>query len=72
MIRKIYEVTCDNCYELIGRYFNYKPSLTELRKKAGYVRINNGAVLVVCESCAKNPTKKYGPKIAAVITNKKD
>ena len=52
MIQKIYEVTCDKCYCLIGHYFDYKPSLKELRKDSGSVRINNGKILLLCKNCA--------------------
>lgn len=58
MIQKIYEVTCDKCYCLIEHYFDYKPSIKTLREDAGYVRINNGKMFLLCKDCASNKHKK--------------
>lgn len=52
-ITKVYEVTCDKCSKTINHYIHYKPSLKQLRKDCGIVRINNGKVITICEDCAK-------------------
>lgn len=52
-ITKVYEVTCDKCGQVINHYIHYKPSLKELRKDSGRVRINNGKIITICEDCDK-------------------
>lgn len=49
MITKSYTVNCDKCGILMARY-NYRPSLTAIRKYA-IVRINNGKPLTFCPNC---------------------
>lgn len=50
-IYKYYKVYCDKCNNLIITYRDYKPSITQLRKDCGKVRINNGKPIILCESC---------------------
>lgn len=52
-VRKYYEVTCDKCGQVINHYIYYKPSLKQLRKDCGIVRINNGKIITICEDCVK-------------------
>ena len=59
MIQKIYKVTCDNCSRLIGHYFDYKPSMKEIRRTAGAVRINNGKPRLLCKKCASTIEEKW-------------
>lgn len=51
MILKQYILTCDKCGETIEVYRHYKPSMKQIRKAAGQVRINNGCVHVICKTC---------------------
>ena len=51
MIRKQYILECDKCGEAIEVYHHYKPSITQIRKVAGQVRINNGCMHVICKDC---------------------
>lgn len=59
MIQKIYKVTCDNCYGLIGHYFDYKPSMKKICRDAGAVRINNGKPRLLCKKCARTIEEKW-------------
>lgn len=57
-IRKYYEVTCEVCSKVINHYSHYKPSLKQLRKDCGIVRINNGKIRIVCKDCAEAKNNK--------------
>lgn len=52
MILKQYILSCDKCGKVIDTYFHYKPSMKQIRKDAGAVRINNGHIRVICKDCA--------------------
>lgn len=56
-IRKYYEVTCEVCFKVINHYNHYKPSLKQLRKDCGIVRINNGNIYIICKDCAEKINK---------------
>lgn len=57
-IRKYYEVTCEVCSKVINHYSSYKPSLKQLRKDCGIVRINNGKIRIVCKDCVEAKSNK--------------
>ena len=57
-IIKIYEVACDKCCQVINHYIHYKPSLKQLRKDCGIVRINNGKVRIICKGCVEAENNK--------------
>ena len=57
-ITKVYEVTCDKCGQAINHYIHYKPSLKQLRKDCGIVRINNGNIRIVCKDCVEAKNNK--------------
>lgn len=56
-IVKYYEVSCDKCGVTINHYINYKPSLKQLRKDCGRVRINDGKVILICKDCVNKDTE---------------
>lgn len=62
MIRKYYEVTCDNCNGLVD-YYSYKPNNRELRKDGCKIKIVNGkSYIFCCEECYNKYINKNNNK----------